>query len=163
MTDLPLPLPDWRTTNKNKNLSYDDNSDKNTNYKNKNYFKSINNYESFKNSTITSDINSSRNDDLKESTLSNGKSTSLIKLKHIEDMRQKLLSYKLLTEKAIFLNNNTISNNNINNENFVEKCNIILFGPSGSGKSSFIKSLYRSLYNSAIMPPEVMNKLIIKN
>ena len=162
MTDLPLPLPDWRTTNKNKNLSYDDNYDKNNDYKNKNYIKSINNYESFKNSTITSDINSSRNDDLKESTLSNGKSTSLIKLKHIEDMRQKLLSYKLLTEKAIFLNNNTISNNNINNENFVEKCNIILFGPSGSGKSSFIKSLYRSLYNSAIMPPEVMNKLIIK-
>ena len=44
----------------------------------------------------------------------------------------------------------------------MEKCNIILFGPSGSGKSSFIKSLYRSLYNSPIIPPEVMNKLIIK-
>ena len=74
-------------------------------------------------------------------------------------MRQKILSYKLLTEKAIFLNNNSSTPTP---EKFVEKCNIILFGPSGSGKSSFIKSLYRSLYNSAIMPPEVMNKLIIK-
>ena len=164
MIDLPLPLPDWRTTNKNKVSNNDDNYYyKNINNNNKKLIKSINNNETLKNSTITSDINSSRNSDLKESTISNGKSTSLIKLKQIEDMRQKLLSYKLLTEKAIFLNNN--NNNNISNsnqENYVEKCNIILFGPSGSGKSSFIKSLYRSLYNSAIMPPEVMNKLIIK-
>ena len=163
MIDLPLSLPDWRTTNKNKVSNNDDNYYyKNINNNNKKLIKSINNNETLKNSTITSDINSSRNSDLKESTISNGKSTSLIKLKQIEDMRQKLLSYKLLTEKAIFLNNNTISNPNITSENFVEKCNIILFGPSGSGKSSFIKSLYRSLYNSAIMPPEVMNKLIIK-
>lgn len=45
----------------------------------------------------------------------------------------------------------------------VNKCNIILFGPSGSGKSSFIRSMYRALYNSEFLPPEAMNKLIIKN
>ena len=157
MIDLPLPLPDWRTENKNKNLGND-----NKYYNNINFLKNINNKETLKDSTIISDINSSRNDDLKESMISSAKSTSLIKLKQIEDMRQKILSYKLLTEKAIFLNNNNNTTTNINDENFVEKCNIILFGPSGSGKSSFIKSLYRSLYNSAIMPPEVMDKLIIK-
>ena len=126
-------------------------------------FKNISNYNSIKYNSITSDVNSSKNEDLRESTTSSIKATSLIKLKQVEDMRQKILSYKLLTEKAIFLNTNNNNNiNNSNNENYVEKCNIILFGPSGSGKSSFIKSLYRSLYNSAIMPPEVMNKLIIK-
>lgn len=159
MIDLPLPLPDWRTTNKNKNSSNHTNKNIDDNNKNKNYFQSLNNNDSIKYGTIAS--NSSKNDDLRESTISSIKATSLIKLKQVEDMRQKILSYKLLTEKAIFLNNNTPQNTC--SENYVEKCNIILFGPSGSGKSSFIKSLYRSLYNSAIMPPEVMNKLIIKD
>ena len=156
MTDLPLPLPDWRTNNtKNKNST--------NNNQNKKIFKNISNYNSIKFNSINSnnsDVNSSKNEDLRDSTTSSIKATSLIKLKQVEDMRQKILSYKLLTEKAIFLNNNTITNTN--SENYVEKCNIILFGPSGSGKSSFIKSLYRSLYNSAIMPPDVLNKLIIK-
>ena len=156
MTDLPLPLPDWRTNNtKNKNSA--------NNNQNKKIFKNISNYNSIKFNSINSnnsDVNSSKNEDLRDSTTSSIKATSLIKLKQVEDMRQKILSYKLLTEKAIFLNNNTITNTN--SENYVEKCNIILFGPSGSGKSSFIESLYRSLYNSAIMPPDVLNKLIIK-
>ena len=156
--DLPLPLPDWRTTNnKNKNIANEINNP-NLNKNHNQLFPNISNYNSIKFNSITSD--GSKNEDLRESTSSSIKATSLIKLKQVEDMRQKILSYKLLTEKAIFLNNNNLSNSN--NENYVEKCNIILFGPSGSGKSSFIKSLYRSLYNSAIMPPEVMNKLIIK-
>ena len=157
--DLPLPLPDWRTTNnKNKNIANEINNP-NLNKNHNQLFPNISNYNSIKFNSITSD--GSKNEDLRESTSSSIKATSLIKLKQVEDMRQKILSYKLLTEKAIFLNNNNLSNSN--NENYVEKCNIILFGPSGSGKSSFIKSLYRSLYNSAIMPPEVMNKLIIKD
>ena len=159
MIDLPMPLPDRRTLgNKNKNLG-NNVINKEINNQNKNFYENINNNDSLKNSTIISEINNSKNDDLKESTISSLIATSLIKLKQVEDMRQKILSYKLLTEKAIFLNNNSSTPTP---EKFVEKCNIILFGPSGSGKSSFIKSLYRSLYNSAIMPPEVMNKLIIK-
>ena len=162
MSDLPSPLPDWRTTN-NKNKNSANNNINNLQSQNQMLFKNISNYNSIKYNSITSDVNSSKNEDLRESTTSSIKATSLIKLKQVEDMRQKILSYKLLTEKAIFLNTNNNNNlNNSNNENYVEKCNIILFGPSGSGKSSFIKSLYRSLYNSAIMPPEVMNKLIIK-
>ena len=162
MNELPLPLPDWRTIN-NKNKNSANNNINNIQNQNQMLFKNISNYNSIKYNSITSDVNSSKNEDLRESTTSSIKATSLIKLKQVEDMRQKILSYKLLTEKAIFLNTNNNNNlNNSNNENYVEKCNIILFGPSGSGKSSFIKSLYRSLYNSAIMPPEVMNKLIIK-
>ncbi len=80
---------------------------------------------------------------------------SLVKLKHIEDMRNNILNYKLLSDKKMFLSSNT-SDININ------KCNIILFGPSGSGKSSFIKTLYRALYGTKHLPPEAMSKLIIK-
>lgn len=45
----------------------------------------------------------------------------------------------------------------------VNQCNIILFGPSGSGKSSFIKTLYRAIYGNPYLPPEAMAKLIIKS
>ena len=160
MNDLPLPLPD-RRINKNKN-----NTSLSFNEKNKIKLESKNN------NNISRNNNDLKNEELIESTNSSIKATSLIKLKQVEDMRQKILNYKLSSEKSIFLtiNNNTnntyINNNNtissLNNNNFIEKCNIILFGPSGSGKSSFIKSLYRSLYNSAILPPDIISKLIIK-
>jgi len=84
-------------------------------------------------------------------------SLSLIKLKQIEDMRQKILTYNLLTEQQ------TVYFSSPNSSSKLNRCNIILFGPSGSGKSSFIKSLYRALYNNPILPPEVSNKLKIKN
>ena len=45
----------------------------------------------------------------------------------------------------------------------VNQCNIILFGPSGSGKSSFIKTLYRAVYGNPYLPPEALDKLVIKN
>ena len=81
---------------------------------------------------------------------------AIVKLKHIEDLRQKILNYKLLSEKTMFLTSNS-------SNFFINKCNIILFGPSGSGKSSFIKSMYRSLYNNSFLPPDAMKKLIIKD
>ena len=148
MTDLPLPLPDRRITQKDslkKTSSTSEVEDINK-FKNK--------YENSKYNSITNDNNES-SEDLRESTHSNIKAMSLIKLKQIDDMRSKILNYKLLTEKTMFINSTKTAN-------FIDKSNIILFGPSGSGKSSFIKSLYRSLYNSQILPPEVMNKLIIR-
>lgn len=80
---------------------------------------------------------------------------NILKIKHIEDMRNNILTYKLLNEKKMFLSS-SISGTNLNS------CNIILFGPSGSGKSSFIKTLYRAVYGTSILPPEAINKLIIK-
>jgi predicted AAA+ superfamily ATPase len=79
---------------------------------------------------------------------------NLLKMKHIEDMRNNILSYKILNEKRMFLNSNVSLN--------INKCNIILFGPSGSGKSSFIRTLYKSVYGTSHLPPDVVNKLIIK-
>ena len=136
MSDLPMPLPDRRTLLKikDKNDSYKDN-------KNKALKQSIEQPETKNKNTIASE--------LQESSL------SIVKLKQIEDMRQKILNYKLLTEKTIYFSQSPSSK--------INQCNVILLGPSGSGKSSFIKSLYRALYNSPNLPPEAMNKLKIKD
>ena len=80
----------------------------------------------------------------------------LIKQKNIEDMRKQLENFKILSEKKMFLN---VSYNNIN----INFMNIVLFGPSGSGKSSFIRTLFKSIYNTKSLPPDVIDKLIIKN
>ena len=137
MSDLPLPLPDRRTLGSTTNPQFNSpNNNKFSKDKNKFSEKQIN--------------NNNINDALESNSL------SLIKLKQIEDMRQKILNYNLLTEKSIFFTYPSGSSK-------INRCNVILFGPSGSGKSSFIKSLYRALYNSPILPPEASNKLKIKN
>ena len=138
--DLPLPLPDRRISN---NREY---SLPKTSTNNKYDEEEIN---KFTPTQTPQSIN--QYFDIKDSKMT----LSIAKIKQIEDMRHKILSYKLLSEKTIFMN--TFPQNKIN------KCNVILFGPSGSGKSSFIKSMYRSLYNSPILPPETINRLIIKN
>jgi GTPase SAR1 family protein len=135
MSDLPIPLPDRRTLI---NLSKQGN---NTKDKNNMYKKTIEQIEQNKNTII--------------SESQEGGSLSIVKLKQIEDMRQKILNYKLLTEQSIFFTSSSSS--------IINRCNIILLGPSGSGKSSFIKSLYRSIYNSPNLPPEALTKLKIKD
>ena len=136
MSDLPLPLPDRRTL-----LNNQDQNNKDSN---------LNKYQ--KQKVSQTDINN-KNTILSESQ--EGSSLSIVKLKQIEDMRQKILNYKLLTEKTIYFNSSPSSK--------INQCNVILLGPSGSGKSSFIKSLYRALYNSPNLPPEAMSKLKIKD
>ena len=136
MSDLPLPLPDRRTL-----LNIQDQNNKDSNF---------NKYQ--KQKISQTDVNN-KNTILSESQ--EGSSLSIVKLKQIEDMRQKILNYKLLTEKTIYFNSSPSSK--------INQCNVILLGPSGSGKSSFIKSLYRALYNSPNLPPEAMSKLKIKD
>ena len=136
MSDLPLPLPDRRTL-----LNIQDQNNKDSNF---------NKYQ--KQKISQTDVNN-KNTILSESQ--EGSSLSIVKLKQIEDMRQKILNYKLLTEKTIYFNSSASSK--------INQCNVILLGPSGSGKSSFIKSLYRALYNSPNLPPEAMSKLKIKD
>lgn len=141
MAELPLPLPDRRMfTNK-------------SNHKNNpsNYNKMSN-----ENKYTNDSQNQNLGNSISASESSETTSLSLIKLKQIEDMRKKILNYRLLTEKSIFFASPSLGTK-------INRCNVIMFGPSGSGKSSFIKSLYRSLYNSPILPPEALNKLKIKN
>ena len=169
-SNFPLPEPDRRLSHNNnvnsnnslKDLKVNHNgfiSKENSNFSNSNSNFYSNQTESnpFKNSNLNSlnkDNNNNNLNIITNSDLNNNMTN--VKLKHIKDMRQKILNYKLLSEKTMFLTSN------IKNY-FINKCNIILFGPSGSGKSSFIKSMYRALYNSSFLPPEAMKKLIIKN
>ena len=136
MSDLPLPLPDRRTLGNSMNQNFDPTN--------------VNKF-----SKDSNKINDNQNNN-KLSDSIEGTSLSLVKLKQIEDMRQKILTYNLLTEKTIFFSSSPGSSK-------INRCNVILFGPSGSGKSSFIKSLYRALYNSPILPPDASNKLKIKS
>lgn len=138
MSDLPLPKPDRRTLGNNSNISVNNKS-------------TVNKFSKEKKNSINGQTN---NNNLSDSIEAN--SLSLVKLKQIEDMRQKILKYSLLAEKSIFFTAPSGSSK-------INHCNVILFGPSGSGKSSFIKSLYRALYNSYILPPDASNKLKIKN
>jgi len=134
--ELPLPMPDRRTLNNNyliKNAEYNKLEDTNK----------------FKKSSNNPKIEFN---ELKESKVS---VMSTAQIMQIEDMRNKILSYKLLSDKSIYINT-------FQGDNKINKCNIILFGPSGGGKSSFIKSLYRALYNSPILPSDTINKLIIR-
>ena len=138
MSDLPLPKPDRRTLVNSLNISVNNKS-------------TVNKFSKEKKNSINGQTN---NNNLSDSIEAN--SLSLVKLKQIEDMRQKILKYSLLAEKSIFFTAPSGSSK-------INRCNVILFGPSGSGKSSFIKSLYRALYNSYILPPDASNKLKIKN
>lgn len=145
MNNFPLPNPDRRSLKKDS--TQDTNNDDILFTNNNNKFKKGTKFDTSKHISIN---NNEKEDYEKMNNL------EIVKLKHIEDMRKNLLSYKLLSDKTMFLTSNA-------QRSGINQCNIILFGPSGSGKSSLIKSIYRSLYNSAILPPEAMSKLIIKD
>jgi len=141
MSELPLPQPDYRMfTNKSSHKNHPSNYNK------------LSNENKYTNDSQNQNLGNS----ISVSESSETTSQSLIKLKQIEDMRKKILNYRLLTEKSIFFASSSLGTK-------INRCNVIMFGPSGSGKSSFIKSLYRALYNSPILPPEALNKLKIKN
>lgn len=80
----------------------------------------------------------------------------LIKQKNIEDMRKQIDQFKILADKKMFLNYNYSSIN-------LSFANFVLFGPSGSGKSSFIRTLFKSLYATKNLSPDIIDKLIIKD
>ena len=136
--DLPLPMPDRRA------LNTDNNSPLNTEISNQNY-NYIFSEESHKHYP--------RKSDLKESKLS---LMSTAQIMQIEDMRKKLLSYKLLSEKTMYMNS-------LQNDPKLKKCNLIFFGPDGVGKTSFIKSIYKAIYNTNIIPNSNISKLVVRN
>ena len=133
--DLPLPMPDRRKFTTENNLIQ---STENSNSNNYNIFK---------------DDSNNKTSDLKESKIS---VMSAAEIMQIEDMRQKILSYKLLSEKTIYMSS-------LQNDPKLKKCNIIFFGPPKAGKTSFIKSIYKALFNNTNIPNENINKIVIRN
>ena len=138
-TDLPLPMPDRRIlNNENNSMLNTESSAKNCIY--------LTNEE-------TPNYNTQKNSDLKESKLS---LISYAQIMQIEDMRQKILAYKLLSEKTMYMNS-------FQNNQKLKKCNLVIFGPSNAGKTSFIKSIYKALYNTCNIPSTNMSKLVVRN
>ena len=135
-SELPLPIPDRRIINSN-------------NY----YLTEFNENEDLNNNKKESNNQDIKYNELKESKIS---TISMAQMMQMEDMRLKIFSYSLLSDKTIYINS-------LQNKTSINKCNIIIFGPSGGGKSSFIKSLYRSLYNEPYLPIDLINNIIIRN
>ena len=130
--NLPIPFPDRRIISSN---DYIENAFNNSNEEKKSIYQDT------------------KLNELKETKLS---TISMAQMMQMEDMRLKIFSYSLLSDKSIYLNS-------IKRDMNIQKCNIILFGPSKSGKSSFIKSLYQSLYNEPYLPEDSISNLIIRN
>ena len=136
--DLPLPMPDRRLfTQENNYIQQTETSNQNSNY----LF------------SDQSQFNSQKKSDMKESKLL---IISQAQIMQTEDMRQKILSYKLLSEKTMYMNS-------LQNDPKLKKCNLLFFGPSGAGKTSFIKSIYKALFNTSIIPNNNINKLVVSN
>lgn len=150
MEKFPQPPPDRRLNRKSSQPQMQNYEDSNNNYSKTTNFN--------KNMVFTNDLNKLNFSDKRSNTNveDNISNMDLIKQKNIEDMRKQIENFKILNEKKMFLN---VGYNNLD----VNYANFVLFGPSGSGKSSFIRTLFKSLYNTKNLPPNIIDKLIIKN
>jgi predicted AAA+ superfamily ATPase len=158
MNKLPIPQPDRRLSQNQSNIHNQNLSINILNQSNQNNQNNQNNqiiYNSYRLNYKNNINNNSITTNQEKEEYEHQNSLSILKIKQIEDMRSNILNYKILNEKKMFLTSNTINSN-------LSNCNIILFGPSGSGKSSFIKTLYRAIYGTNFLPPEAISKLIIK-
>ena len=54
------------------------------------------------------------------------------------------------------------SNPSLNYSVLPNSINLLLFGPSGSGKSSLLRTFFRSYHNTKGLPDEIHHKLVVK-
>jgi len=65
--------------------------------------------------------------------------------KQINELRSQINMYQVVPRR---------NNPNLNYKVLPQHISILLFGPSGSGKSSLIRTFYRSVNNKSELPPE---------
>ena len=68
-------------------------------------------------------------------------------------MRSKLQNYRVIQNRI---------SKKLNYDKLPNHADILLFGPAGSGKSSLIRTFYRSLYEVKQLPEDISNQLVIK-
>jgi hypothetical protein len=78
---------------------------------------------------------------------------SEIMKKQAEDIRGRLMEYRVVSNRL---------NPRYNYADLPNHCDILLFGPSGSGKSSLIRTFYHSLYNTRVLPAEITKSIVVK-
>jgi len=76
-----------------------------------------------------------------------------MKKKHNRELRESILNYKVVSNR---------NNANLDYTQLPDNVNIIIFGPSKSGKSSLIKTFYHALYTTNKLPNEYNANLIIQ-
>ena len=74
--------------------------------------------------------------------------------KQAEDIRGRLMEYRVVSNRI---------NPRYNYTDLPNHCDILLFGPSGSGKSSLIRTFYHSLYNTRVLRPDISKAIVIKD
>ena len=73
--------------------------------------------------------------------------------KQIDELRQQLFDYSVVKTRL---------HPKLNYDALPNHCEIICFGPSGSGKSSLIRTLYRALHQVKKLPEEYEKILTVK-
>lgn len=73
--------------------------------------------------------------------------------KQAEDIRARILRYRVVSARL---------NPKYNYDELPNHCDILLFGPSGSGKSSLIRTFYQALYSMRTLSPEIDKAIVVK-
>lgn len=78
---------------------------------------------------------------------------SEIMKKQSDEIRGKLMEYRVVSNRI---------NTKYNYSELPNHCDILLFGPSGSGKSSLIRTFYQALYSTRILHKDIEKSIIVK-
>ena len=81
------------------------------------------------------------------------KNVSELMIRQVSQLRTALSQFQIIPIRSNSELNYSVLPNNIN---------ILLFGPSGSGKSSLLRTFYRAFNNTEELPDEIHHKLVVK-
>lgn len=82
-----------------------------------------------------------------------GNTMSEIMKKQAEEIRLRIMEYRVVSNRM---------SDKYNYSELPNHCDVHLFGPSGSGKSSLIRTFYQSLYNTRSVTKDIEKAIIVK-